>query len=85
MPVVKVTDLAYCRLQSPSLDVSEEFLTRFGLTLTRRTHDRLFMRGTDPQARIHITHLGSDARCLGLAFHVERSEGCKQDVGRLRY
>lgn len=77
MPVVKVTDLAYCRLQSPSLDVSEEFLTRFGLAVTSRTPDRLFMRGTDPQARIHITHLGSDARCLGLAFHVESEDDLK--------
>ena len=77
MPVVKVTDLAYCRLQSPSLDDSQEFLTRFGLQLTERTPDRLFMRGTDPQARIHVTHLGKDARCIGLAFHVESEDDLK--------
>ena len=69
MPVVKVTDLAYCRLQSPDLDVAQEFLTRFGMTVTARTQDRLFMRGTDPQARIHVTHLG-ESKCIGLAFHV---------------
>ena len=31
MPYVKVTDLAFGRLQSPSLDQAEEFLTIFGM------------------------------------------------------
>ena len=47
MPVVKVTDLAYARLQSPSLDEAEEFLTAFGLVRAERTSDALYMRGTD--------------------------------------
>ena len=47
MPVVKVTDLAYCRLQSPNLDEAQEFLTRFSMTVSARTQDRLFMRGRD--------------------------------------
>ncbi len=76
MPVVKVTDLAYCRLQSPNLDEAQEFLTRFGMTVSARTQDRLFMRGTDPQARIHVTHLGP-SKCIGLAFHVESEDDLK--------
>jgi len=35
MPIVKVTDLAYGRLQSPSLDEAEEFLTHFGMVRSR--------------------------------------------------
>ena len=30
MPVAKVTDIAFGRLQSPDLDLAEEFLTDFG-------------------------------------------------------
>ena len=41
MPVVKVTDIAYGRLQSPSLDEAEEFLTHFGMVRAERTRDRL--------------------------------------------
>ena len=39
MPVVKVSDLAYARLQSPSLDEAEEFLTDFGMVRADRTPD----------------------------------------------
>lgn len=70
MPVVKVSDLAYVRLQSPSLDQAEEFLTHFGMVRAERTKDRLYMRGTDPAPYIHITHLGP-SRLLGLGFYVE--------------
>src|SRR5437764_12914430 len=58
MPVVKVTDLAFGRLQSPSLDEAEEFLSRFGMVRADRTNDRLYMRGTDASPYIHVTHLG---------------------------
>ena len=70
IPVVKVSDLAYARLQSPSLDEAEEFLTDFGMVRADRTADALYMRGTDAQHHIHVTHLGP-SRFLGLAFHVE--------------
>lgn len=70
MPVVKVADLAYARLQSPDLDVAEAFLTDFGLVRTERTKNALYMRGSDPSHHIHVTHLGP-AKFLGLAFYVE--------------
>ena len=69
MPHVKVTDIAYGRLQSPSLDEAEEFLTRFGMLRSERTKDALYMRGTDPDHHIHITHLGPP-KFVGLAFVV---------------
>jgi len=73
MPVVKVTDIAYGRLQSPSLDEAEEFLTNFGMVRSERTRDALYMRGTDPDHHIHVTHLGP-SRFIGLAFFVESEE-----------
>src|ERR687888_1761289 len=77
MPVVKVTDLAFGRLQSPSLDEAEEFLSRFGMVRTERTNDRLYMRGTDPSPYIHVTHLGA-SKFLGLGFHVESEDDLKK-------
>nr|WP_281722770.1 VOC family protein [Nitrosomonas nitrosa] len=68
MPVIKVSDLAYCRLQSPSLDAAEEFLSAFGMVRAARTKEALYMRGTDPHHHLHVTHLG-EPKFLGLAFH----------------
>jgi catechol 2,3-dioxygenase-like lactoylglutathione lyase family enzyme len=70
MPIVKVTDLAYVRLQSPDLDQAEEFLTNFGMMRAARTSTALYMRGTDPQHHIHVTHLG-EPKFIGLAFLVK--------------
>jgi hypothetical protein len=67
VPVIKVTDLAYGRLQSPSLDEAEEFLTAFGLVRTDRTRDTLYIRGTDPPHHVHVTHLGP-SKFIGLGF-----------------
>ena len=70
MPFVKVADLAYGRLQSPSLDEAEEFLTHFGMVRSERTPGALYMRGTDPAHHLHVTHLGP-SKFIGLAFYVE--------------
>ncbi|MGB5079277.1 MAG: catechol 1,2-dioxygenase [Burkholderiales bacterium] len=80
MPVVKVTDIAYGRLQSPSLDEAEEFLTNFGMVRAERTPDALYMRGTDPDHHIHVTHLGP-SRFIGLAFFVESEDELKKFAG----
>lgn len=70
MPMIKVADLAYARLQSPSLDQAEEFLTAFGMARVERTPKALYMRGTGPAHHIHVTHLGPP-RFIGLAFQAE--------------
>ena len=77
MPVVKVTDIAYGRLQSPSLDEAEEFLTNFGMVRAERTSKALYMRGTDPAHHLHVTHLGP-SRFIGLAFFVESEDDLKK-------
>ena len=66
----KVSDLAFGRLQSPSLDEAEEFLTRFGMHRAERTKDALYMRGTDTNHHLHVTHLGP-SKFIGLAFLVD--------------
>ena len=77
MPHVKVTDLAFGRLQSPSLDQAEEFLTIFGMHRAERTKDALYMRGTDPNHHIHVTHLGP-SKFVGLCFFVDNEDQLKQ-------
>ncbi len=77
MPWVKVTDIAYGRLQSPSLDQAEEFLVNFGMVRAARTKDALYMRGTDPQHHIHVTHLGPP-KFIGLGFLVENEDELKR-------
>ena len=77
MPHVKVTDLAFGRLQSPSLDQAEEFLTIFGMHRAERTKDALYMRGTDPNHHLHVTHLGPE-KFVGFTFFVENEDELKK-------
>jgi catechol 2,3-dioxygenase-like lactoylglutathione lyase family enzyme len=77
MPIVKVADIAYGRLQSPSLDQAEEFLLDFGMKRAERTKDALYMRGTDPHHHLHVTHLGP-SKFVGLAFYVDDEDDLKR-------
>ena len=71
--MIKVHDIAFGRLQSPDLDQAEEFLTDFGMVRAERTNDALYMRGTDPDNYIHVTHKG-DPKFVGLAFEAASEE-----------
>lgn len=77
MPYTKVTDIAYGRLQAPSLDQQEEFLVNFGMVRVERTKDALYMRGTDPNHHLHVTHLGPE-KFVGFAFFVENEDELKK-------
>jgi hypothetical protein len=73
MPVAKVTDIAFGRLQSPDLDQAEEFLLDFGLVRAERTKDALYMRGTDSAHHLHVTHLGAP-KFIGFAYYARDAE-----------
>jgi len=66
-PIIRVHDLAFPRFRAPDLDPMERFLLDFGLYRAARTETALYMRGTDPDHHVHVTHLGAPA-FLGLAF-----------------
>ena len=66
--MIKVTDLAYARFAAPDLDKMEEFLIDFGLIRSARTTDALYMRGTNPDHHLHITHLADKARLHRYGF-----------------
>jgi catechol 2,3-dioxygenase-like lactoylglutathione lyase family enzyme len=65
---IKVNDIAFVRFQAPDLDLMEAFLEDFGLRCAQRTDDTLYMRGTDDEGYVHVTHLGPEAGFVGLAF-----------------
>ena len=73
MPVAKVADIAFGRLQSPDLDLAEEFLTDFGFVRAERTPKALYMRGTDGAHHLHVTHLGAP-KFIGFAFYARNEE-----------
>ena len=65
---IKVNDVAFVRFQAPDLDVMQSFVEDFGLQVAERTADTLYMRGTDDDGFVHVTHLADEARFIGLAF-----------------
>jgi catechol 2,3-dioxygenase-like lactoylglutathione lyase family enzyme len=73
MPIIKVKDIAYGRIKSPDLDKQEEFLTEFGMVRVERTNDALYMRGTDPDQFLHVTHKG-DPAFVGFAYNAASEE-----------
>lgn len=76
-PVVKVKEITYARLQVPDLDLMEQFLTDFGMVKAARTNDALYMRGTDPNHHIHITHKG-DPGFISFAYAVDSEDDLKK-------
>ncbi len=70
-PIIRVSDVAFPRFQAPDLDRMEAFLTDFGMQRSARTENALYMRGTDPQHHVHVSHRGEPA-FLGLAFHAAK-------------
>ena len=65
---IKVNDIAFVRFRAPDLDEMEAFLVDFGLTRSERTAEALYMRGTDDEGFVHVTHLGDEPGFVGLAF-----------------
>jgi len=64
---IKVQDVAFVRFRAPDLDAMEAFLSEFGMIRAARSDDTLYMRGTDPDPFLHVTHRG-EAGFAGVAF-----------------
>lgn len=69
-PVIKVWDILFPRLRIPDLDRMEEFLTEFGMVRAERTSDALYMRGTDGEHHLHVTHRGEPG-LIGFGFQAQ--------------
>ncbi|MHB8381784.1 MAG: VOC family protein [Candidatus Binataceae bacterium] len=64
---IKIQDVAFVRFRAPDLDAMEAFLIEFGMMRADRTNDTLYMRGTDGDPFVHVTHRGEPG-FAGLAF-----------------
>jgi catechol 2,3-dioxygenase-like lactoylglutathione lyase family enzyme len=71
--MIKVREIAYGRLRAPDLSRMEEFLTHFGLIVSERTPNALYMRGSDSAHHIHVTELG-DPRLVGFAYEASNED-----------
>ena len=72
-PIIRVHDVAFPRFQAPDLSVMQTFLETFGMHCGARTDSALYMRGSDGDHHVHVTHLG-DAAFLGLAFKASMAD-----------
>jgi hypothetical protein len=72
-PIIKVRDVAFPRFQAPDLDLMQSFLEAFGMHVSHRSEDALYMRGTSSAHHIHVTHKG-ETNFLGLAFLASRQD-----------
>ena len=71
MPIVKASEVAYCRFQVSDLDLAEQFLVDFGLLPAGRDKDgRRYFRGTDPHSYCYVIQKGED-HFLGFAFYAK--------------
>jgi catechol 2,3-dioxygenase-like lactoylglutathione lyase family enzyme len=73
MAIIKVVDVAYARISAPDLAVAETFLTDFGLSISARTENAIYARGTDSPHHLYIAEKG-DPKFLGFAFYAENRE-----------
>ena len=67
MPI-KVRDVAFVRFNAPDLDAMEKFATTFGLQSAARDENTLYMRGTDDDGFVHVTHRAETPGFAGVAF-----------------
>ena len=69
-PITKAKDLAYVRVEAPDLEVGEKFLTDFGLSISARSADVVYARGTDSPHHIYIMHQAKAPGFRSVAFHM---------------
>lgn len=82
---VKVNDIAFVRFQAPDLDEMETFLTAFGMQRAARDDQALYMRGTDDEGFVHVTHLAEEPGFVGLAFEAVTEDDLRQLALRDEY
>lgn len=70
---VQLSDIAFGRVCAPDLYVMEAFLTDFGMHVSDRTNDALYMRGSGSSHHLHVVHRGS-AGVRALAFEAASSD-----------
>nr|WP_100548295.1 MULTISPECIES: VOC family protein [unclassified Pseudomonas] len=78
-PTVKATGLAHLIFERPDLGSAEQFLSDFGLTVSHREKDELYLRGTSVAPYCYRIHRAKRARFVGFGLTV----ACRDDLLRL--
>ncbi|GHT80458.1 putative 2,3-dihydroxybiphenyl-1,2-dioxygenase or glyoxalase/bleomycin resistance protein [Betaproteobacteria bacterium] len=76
-------DLVRVIYEAPDLDVTEGFMTDFGLSTAARTGQTLYMRCAGSQYHLHVTHLAEKARFVGATYAVA-SRADLEELSRLQ-
>jgi len=74
---VRVTELAYARVQTPDMDTARRFFADFGLIEAAVTKDRVYLRGIGPSRQVLILQRGP-RKLLSTAFEVESREALER-------
>lgn len=73
-PTVKAQRLAYLMFQRPDLDKAEQFLCDFGLTVSHRDGNALYLRGTDSAPFCYRVERAEKHAFIGLGLTVANRE-----------
>jgi catechol 2,3-dioxygenase-like lactoylglutathione lyase family enzyme len=71
--LIKIEDIAFVRFRAPDLNQMRDFLQDFGLQVTHQDEERLFARGAEASAVLHITERGEPG-FAGLALRAASLE-----------
>ncbi|MNZ50574.1 Glyoxalase/Bleomycin resistance protein/Dioxygenase superfamily protein [compost metagenome] len=77
-PTVKAQRLAHLIFERPDLDEAARFLTDFGLTVSHRDADTLYLRAADPTPYCYRIHRAAQARFLGFGLEVRNLDDLKR-------
>lgn len=72
-PIIKVDDTAYVLFEVPDLGRQQDFLEDFGLKLSSKTDDAIYLRGFGPSPFVYMAQKGAQSRFLGAGFVVKTS------------
>ncbi len=76
-PTIKVKRLAYVRVSAPDLARAEAFLDEFGLRVSHRTSDAVYLRGTDPDPPCYVLTRGKSA-VTAIAFDANEASDLEE-------
>lgn len=69
--MIAIEDIAYVRYGAPDLTAMQSFLEDFGLHLSHRSEQALYMRAAEQSPFVHVTELSEQAGQLGFGLRAQ--------------
>jgi catechol 2,3-dioxygenase-like lactoylglutathione lyase family enzyme len=73
-PLIKVWDVAYVMFEKPDLEKQLDFLQDFGMVLSERSDNTMYLRGCGPSPWFYRVTRGAHSRFSGAGFEVRSRE-----------